>query len=77
MIKKKTKRAQACDIPIVVRDAVYSRDNKCCIICGSPNAKANAHYIPRSHGGLGIEQNIVTLCLACIDGLTKPKSVAS
>lgn len=22
----------------------------------------NAHYIPRSKGGLGIEENIVTLC---------------
>ena len=26
------------------------------------NVMPNAHYIPRSKGGLGIEQNIVTLC---------------
>jgi 5-methylcytosine-specific restriction endonuclease McrA len=25
----------------------------------------NAHFIPRSKGGLGIEQNIVTLCQEC------------
>lgn len=25
----------------------------------------NAHYLPRSKGGLGIEQNIVTLCINC------------
>ena len=25
----------------------------------------NAHYIPRSQNGLGVEQNIVTLCWDC------------
>lgn len=25
----------------------------------------NAHYISRAHGGLGIEENVVTLCLDC------------
>ena len=25
----------------------------------------SCHYIPRSHGGLGIEQNIVTACIEC------------
>lgn len=25
----------------------------------------NAHFIPRSKGGLGVEQNIVTLCQLC------------
>ena len=25
----------------------------------------NAHFISRSHGGLGIEKNIVTLCPRC------------
>ncbi|MDO5151490.1 MAG: hypothetical protein Q4D76_19230, partial [Oscillospiraceae bacterium] len=35
----------------------------CCVVCGNNyNVMPNAHYIPRSKGGLGIEQNIVTLC---------------
>jgi len=25
----------------------------------------NSHYLPRSHGGLGIPENIVTLCRKC------------
>lgn len=25
----------------------------------------SCHYIPRSKGGLGIEENIVTLCMRC------------
>lgn len=43
----------------------------CCIVCGQPapqNAPtvfSCAHYIPRSQGGLGVEQNIVTLCPRC------------
>ena len=33
------------------------------MVCGSCiNVMPNAHFIPRSKGGLGIEQNIVTLC---------------
>lgn len=34
------------------------------MICGRPGAP-NAHYIPRSLGGLGIEENVVTLCTYC------------
>lgn len=58
-------RSKACDIPMKVKKIVWERDNHCCIICGSPYAMPNAHYIARSHGGLGIEQNVVTLCLNC------------
>ena len=54
-----------CDILQSVKEKVWERDNGCCIICGSHYALPNAHYIPRSKGGLGIEQNIVTLCLNC------------
>lgn len=25
----------------------------------------SCHYVPRSKGGLGIEQNVVTLCMKC------------
>lgn len=59
------KRAKACDISQEVKVRVWERDKGCCIICGSPTASPNAHYIRRSQGGLGIEQNVVTLCTGC------------
>lgn len=62
---KKSKRAKACDITQAVKQRVWERDGERCIICGSPTAMPNAHYISRAHGGLGIEQNIVTLCQNC------------
>lgn len=61
----KTKRAKATDISQKVKKAVWERDGERCIICGSHYAMPNAHYIPRSKGGLGIEENIVTLCMNC------------
>lgn len=60
----KQKRARATDIPRKVKEAVYRRDNGLCIFCGRPGLP-EAHYIARSHGGLGIEQNIVTACRYC------------
>lgn len=62
MKRLSNKRAKACDISKKVKDAVWERDGHRCIICGSNIAMPNAHYIPRSKGGLGIEKNIVTLC---------------
>lgn len=61
----KSKRAKACDIPKKVKDIVWERDNHQCIICGSPQAMPNSHFIRRSQGGLGIEENIVTMCFRC------------
>ena len=60
----KSKRSKACDIPPQVKLKVFERDNGLCIICGEPGIP-NAHYIRRSQGGLGIEQNVVTLCRKC------------
>ena len=62
-----SKRSNACKIPLKVRKAVYERDNHKCIICGKfvPVTCSNSHYIKRSQGGLGIEQNVVTLCMNC------------
>lgn len=58
-----SKRAKACDIPKRVKDRVWERDGGACVVCGNRvNVMPNAHYISRAHGGLGIEQNIVTLC---------------
>ena len=59
-----SKQSKACDISPKVRKAVYERDNGLCIICEQPG-EPNAHYIPRGQGGLGIEENIVTLCQRC------------
>lgn len=58
----KTKRSKACDIPQRVKEKVWERDGHRCVICGSRIAMPNAHFISRSKGGLGIEENIVTLC---------------
>jgi hypothetical protein len=61
--KMKTKRSKACDITDKVKKKVFARDNGMCVVCGnSYNVMPNAHYIPRSKGGLGIEQNVVTMC---------------
>lgn len=63
------KRTKALAIPPGVKAAVAARDSidgrPCCIVCGSPEGQPNAHYIARSQGGLGIEENIVTLCPNC------------
>lgn len=60
----KSRRSKATDIPKKVKDAVYERDGGCCIICGK-QGMPNAHFISRARGGLGIEQNVVTLCFEC------------
>lgn len=66
-LRYKSKRSKATDIPKKTKEIVWERDNHCCIVCGSPYGMPNAHYISRAHGGLGIEQNIVTLCQTCHD----------
>jgi 5-methylcytosine-specific restriction endonuclease McrA len=74
----KSKRSKACDITKKVKDKVWERDEHRCIICRSPYAMPNAHYIPRSKGGLGVEENIVTLCMQChenYDHTTKRKEI--
>lgn len=60
-----SRRTKALDISKKVKDHVWERDGQACILCGNREAMPNAHYIPRSHGGLGIPENIVTLCLKC------------
>lgn len=58
-------RTKALSISQKVKAAVYERDGGCCIWCGSPEGQPNAHFIPRSQSGLGIEENILTLCWDC------------
>lgn len=58
------KRTKALDISRKVKSIVWERDLHCCIICGAPGAP-NAHYISRGQSGLGIPENVVTLCQTC------------
>ena len=52
-----------------VRDAVLKRDSwedtPCCVCCGSPHNIELHHYVERSRGGLGREQNLICLCHKC------------
>lgn len=64
-MRYKSKRSKACDIPKEVKEKVFERDNEQCVFCGNGWAFPNAHYIARSQGGLGIEENILTLCDSC------------
>ena len=67
MKRRSSKRAKACDITKKVREEVWERDEHCCILCGSNQAMPNSHYIKRSQGGLGIEENVTTMCIRCHD----------
>lgn len=58
------RRTKALDISPRVKKIVYARDGGLCILCGSPGSP-NAHYISRGQSGLGIPENIVTLCQTC------------
>lgn len=62
-------RAKACAISQRIKKRVAERDEidgwTRCILCGSNQALPEAHYIPRSKGGLGIEENIMSLCRPC------------
>lgn len=68
-------RTKNLGISIRVKEEVAERDSfdghPCCILCGCPApvnnrlAFSNAHYISRSQGGLGVEENILTLCPGC------------
>lgn len=64
---KKHSQTKKYEIPPKVKVKVWERDNHKCIFCGRyvDWTKANAHYIPRGLGGLGIEENIFTACDDC------------
>jgi 5-methylcytosine-specific restriction endonuclease McrA len=57
-----SKRTLALAITPNVRQVVLDRD-KGCIVCGTKSNLTIAHYINRGRGGLGIEQNLVVLCM--------------
>lgn len=64
----KHNKTKVCEFSAKERKKMYERDNKQCIFCAMKYHMEGAtwfdlqidgvmHYIPRSHGGLGIEQN--------------------
>ena len=57
-------RTKALALTSDVREKVWHRD-LACVYCGSPYGMPNAHYISRGQGGLGTEENILTLCADC------------
>lgn len=71
---KMNRQTKATAISQEVKRKVYERDNHRCIVCGRfirfdgrhyIGGGPHCHYIRRSQGGLGIEENIVTLCDEC------------
>lgn len=56
-----------------VKTAISERDSidgwPCCVNCGAPAPDplvwSNAHFISRAQGGLGVEENGLTLCPPC------------
>lgn len=67
------KDTKARDFDRKTKIAISERDSidgwPCCVFCGAAApaklAWSNAHYISRAQGGLGIEQNGLTLCPVC------------
>ena len=62
------KRTKACGIGEKTKRIVYKRDDGLCIFC-CRYGKPEAHVIPRSKGGLGVPENIITVCRECHDKL--------
>ena len=68
-------RTRSLGITIAVKENVADRDSfegfPCCLLCGLPAPVNNrlafscAHYISRAQGGVGSEENILTLCPRC------------
>lgn len=65
---RSSKRAKALAISEDTKNKVWCRDAGKCVYCQIMNewtgyrAFPEAHFIPRSKGGLGIPENILTLC---------------
>ena len=52
------------------RSAVLHRDNYTCQCCGKKNCRLEVHHIKfRSNGGTDDEENLITLCKECHDGV--------
>ena len=58
------RRTKATNITPKVKRLVYERDGGRCIFCGRQGLP-EAHYISRARGGMGIPENIITVCREC------------
>ena len=47
------------------KKTVLKRDFGRCVLCGSINAGPHCHFVRRSQGGLGTEENVWTGCQRC------------
>ena len=59
---KPTKRKP---IPKAVREAVFKRDNYCCVKCGSTKNLEVDHKVSLANGGTNELDNLQTLCQDC------------
>ena len=59
---KPTKREH---IPKAVREAVFKRDNYCCVKCGSTKNLEVDHKVSLANGGTNHIDNLQTLCRDC------------
>lgn len=59
------RQTKATSISSKTKAAVYARDFRRCVLCGSFNAGPHCHFVRRSQGGLGIPENIWTGCQTC------------
>lgn len=58
------------------REAIINRDNYACQICGKKNIRLEVHHIIfRSQGGTDDENNLITLCGDCHNGIHNGKIV--
>jgi len=61
-----SERKNHTDISVKARKAVHIRDGGRCVYCGRTDKPIElAHFISRARGGLGIPQNLVSLCIDC------------
>ena len=67
MKRLSSKQAKAHAITYETKIKVFARDEGRCVWCGrtGPYVMPEAHFTARSKGGMGIPENILTLCRPC------------
>lgn len=66
------RRTKATNISLETKIIVTTRDGGRCLFCGDIG-KPEAHVVSRAHGGLGIPENIITVCRKCHDEMDNGK----